>query len=85
MKQSLHYMFVYLTNIPRVRFGCAILAKIISYPTSASGIIVLLKTPTKYGEFFPTLFVKTTDLRLVFNFEQTSIVTIFGEHGQSEL
>ena len=33
------------------------LAIIISYPTSTSGIIVLLKTPTKYREFFPTLFV----------------------------
>ena len=29
-----------------------------SYPTSESGIIVLLKTPTKYREFFLTLFVK---------------------------
>ena len=57
------------------------LAIIISYPTSASGIIVLLKTPTKYREFFPTLFVKTTDFQLVFNFEQTRTVTIFGEHG----
>ena len=42
------------------------LAMIISYPTSASGIIVLLETPTKYREFFPTLFVKTTDFQLVF-------------------
>ena len=57
------------------------LAIIISYPTSASGIIVLLKTPTKYREFFPTLFVKTTDFQLVFNFEQTRTITIFGEHG----
>ena len=47
------------------------LAIIISYPTSTSGIIVLLKTPTKYREFFPTSFVKTTDFQLVFNFEQT--------------
>ena len=47
------------------------LAIVISYPTSASGIIVLLKTLTKYREFFPTLFVKTTDFQLVFNFEQT--------------
>ena len=54
---------------------------IISYPTSASGIIVLLEAPTKYREFFPTLFVKTTDFQLVFNFEQTRTVTIFGEHG----
>ena len=52
----------------------------ISYPTSASGITVLLKTPRKYREFFPTLFVKTTDFHLVFNFEQTRTVDIFGEH-----
>ena len=56
------------------------LAIIISYLTSASGIIVLLKTPTKCREFFPTLFVKATDFQLVFNFEQTRTVTIFGEH-----
>ena len=35
--------------------------------------------PKKYGEFFPTLFVKTTDYQFVFNFEQTRTVTIFGE------
>ena len=40
---------------------------IISYPTSARETIVSLKTPTKYREFFPTLFVKTTDFQLVFN------------------
>ena len=39
------------------------LAIIISYQTSVSGITVLLKTPTKYREFFPTLFVKTTDFQ----------------------
>ena len=52
-----------------------------SYPTSANGIIVLLKTPTKYRELLPTLLGKTTDFQLVYNFEQTSAVTIFGEHG----
>ena len=57
------------------------LALIILYPTSASGIIVLLKTPTKYREFFSTLFVKTSDFQLVFDFEQTRTVTIFGGHG----
>ena len=57
------------------------LAIFISYPTNASGIIVLLNVPTKYREFFPTLFVKTTDFQLVFNFEKTRTVTIFGEHG----
>ena len=40
------------------------LAKIISYPTSASEIIVLLKTLTKYRKFFPTLFIKTSDFSL---------------------
>ena len=57
------------------------LAIIISYLTSTSGIIVLLKMPTKYREFFPTLLVKTTNFQLVFNFEQTCTVTIFVEHG----
>ena len=57
------------------------LAIIISHPTSASKIIVLLKMPTKYQEFFPTLFVKTTNFQLVFNFEQTHTVSIFEEHG----
>ena len=57
------------------------LAIIVSYPTSASGIIVLLKTPTKYREFVPTLFVKTTKFQLVFNFEQACTVTIFRELG----
>ena len=56
------------------------LAIIISYPTRASEIIVLLKTPTKYLELFPASFVKTTDFQLVFNLEQTRTVTIFGEH-----
>ena len=37
--------------------------------------------PKKYHEFFPTLFVKTTDFQLVFTFEQTRTVTIFQEHG----
>ena len=66
------------------RSACCIwvyeLAIIVSYPTSARGIIVLLKTPTKYQEFFQTLFVKTTDFWLVFNFAQTRTVTmIFGD------
>ena len=52
-----------------------------SYPLSTSGIIVFVKTPTNYREFFPTLFVKTTDFQLVFNLEQMGTVAIFGEHG----
>ena len=53
----------------------------VSYPASASEIIVLLKTPTKYRELFPTSLGKTNDFQLVFNFEQTRTVTVFGEHG----
>ena len=55
----------YLTITPGVRVGYE-LAIIISYPTSACEIIVLLTTPTKYREFLPTLFVKTTDFQLIF-------------------
>ena len=54
------------------------LAIIISYPTR---VFFLLKMPTKYREFFPTLFQKTTDFQLVFDFEQMRTVTKFGEHG----
>ena len=53
-------LHVYLTIIPQVRVGyemvdsqrgaSAELAIIISYPTRASGIIVLLKTPQKYSK-----------------------------------
>ena len=72
---------IFFGIIPRVRVGYE-LAIIISYPTSANEIItVLLKTPSKYREFFATLFVKTTDFQLAFNFEQTRTVTIFEEHG----
>ena len=67
---------VYCLIIPRVRVGYELAIVI-----SASGITVLLKTPTKYREFFPTLFVKTIDFQFVFNFEPTRTVTIFGEHG----
>ena len=43
--------------------------------------MVILKTSTKYRKFFPNLVIKTTDFRLVLNFEQTRTFTIFGEHG----
>ena len=65
-----------LTIIPRVRVGY----EMVDSQRGATGIIVVLKAPTKYREFFPT-FVKTTDFQLVFNFDQTRTVTIFGEHG----
>ena len=71
-------MQLYLT-IPRVHVVYE-LAIIVSYPTSASGKIVLLKTPTKYREFSPTLFVKTTDFQL-FLILSGRVITIFREHG----
>ena len=52
------------------------MAIIITYPASVSG---KTKAPTKI--FFQALFEKTTNFQLVFNFEQTNAVTIFGEHG----
>ena len=67
---------VVVANVAR----SAELAKSISYPTSKSGIIVLLKTPKKHREFSPTFFVKTTDFQVVFNFKHKNTVTIFGEH-----
>ena len=71
-------IFRYLTIIRRFGYEMVVankarsaeLAIIISYPTSECGIIVLLKTPTKYREFFPTSFVKTTDFQLVFIFSR---------------
>ena len=53
--QTWQYCFKidYLTIIPRGRVGYE-LAIIISYPTSASGIIVLLKKPTKSRWISPT-------------------------------
>ena len=53
------------------------LAIITSYPTSASGITVFLKMPTKFRELFPTLFVKANDFQLVFSFEQTRTVIVW--------
>ena len=61
----------YLKIIQRVCIGYE-WAIIISYPTRASGIIVLLKNVEK---------ISRTDFQLVFNFEQTRTVTIFGGHG----
>ena len=40
-----------------------------------------IKNAHKISGNLPTLFVKTTNFQLVFNFEQTRTVTIFGEHG----
>ena len=65
-----------------MRWKIANEALIISYPTSASGIIVLFKNTHKISRIFPDFICKKTpDFQLVFNFEQTRSVTIFGEHG----
>ena len=63
--------------------GRTLLAIIITNPTSASGIIiVLLKTSVKILRTLPDfIFVKTTYFQLVFNFEQTYTITIFREQG----
>ena len=63
--------------------GHTLLAIIITNPTSASGIIiVLLKTSVKILRILPDfIFVKTTYFQLVFNFEQTDTITMFREHG----
>ena len=45
----------------------------------------MFTTPKTSREFFPNVFVKTTDFQLVFNFEQTRTVTISGEHGRMAL
>ena len=47
-----HAIAIYLTIIARVRVG---------YEWNNC----LLKTPTKYREFFPTLFVRTTDFQIL--------------------
>ena len=59
------------------------LAIIISHPTTASGITVLLKTRTKYQEFFPTLQCICENNRFLacLYFEQKRKVAIFGEYG----
>ena len=57
------------------------LAIIIAYPSKRQWNDCFIKMLTKYRELFLTLFIKTTDFQLVFNFEQTRTVTIFGEHG----
>ena len=46
-----------------------------------TGIYGYIRNAHKTLRNCPTLFVKTTDFQLVFNFEQMRTVTIFGEHG----
>ena len=63
------------------------LAIIISYPTSnycfmkrsTNNYYCFIKKVHKISKILPD-FIKTTDFRLVLNFEQMCTVTIFGEH-----
>ena len=57
------------------------LAIIIWYPTSSSGAIVILKTHTKYREFFRLYLLKQPIFSLFLIIKQMRTVTIFGEHG----
>ena len=77
---------LYLTIIPRVRVGYemvegAKLAIIISYPTSVSGIFVLLKTPPQNVWILPDFICKNNRFSACFFLEPKRTVTIFGEHG----
>ena len=56
--------------------------KIISYPTSTSGIIVLLKRSQNIENSSRLVCKNNRFSACVFNFEQTRTVTIFGEHGK---
>ena len=67
-----------LFNI-RVRVGYE-LAIIISYSTSLSGIIFFIKNANKISRILPDFICRNNRFQLVFNFEQTRTVTIFGEH-----
>ena len=77
------FRVVYLTIIPRARVGyemvdsqrgAAELAITISYPTSASGIIVLLKTPKE-------LNITKSATNIAKNVLLTRTPTIFVVHG----
>ena len=71
---------IYVTILPRVRVGYKA-AIIISYPTSASGIIGFVKNAHQILRILPDCICKNNRFQLVFNFEQTRTVTIIGEHG----
>ena len=63
------------------RWICVGYNHLISNKRGWNNCFKLLKTPTEYRKFFPTLFLKTTDFQLVFNFERTRTVIIFGQYG----
>ena len=83
---------VCLTIIPRVRVGYEMADRqrgayrrvgynhLISNKREWNNCFIKLKTPTRYRQFFPTLFVNKkknkNDFQLVFNYEQTRTVTI---------
>ena len=57
------------------------LAIIISYPTSATGIVPLKRPQNIEISFRLLICEKKNDFQLVFIFERSRTVTIFGEHG----
>ena len=79
---SLEFNELYLTIIPRADVGYEMIANearstelaiIISYPTSASGIIVLLKTPPKYRKLDYNKNKKAQKI--------THMLAVFVDHG----
>ena len=72
-------LFFYLTIFPRVR----VRYEMVEGQRGAwrqVGYSHLISNKCE-GNNCLTLFVKTTDFQLVFNFEQMCTVSIFGEHG----
>ena len=57
------------------------LAIIIAYPSKRQWNDCFIKNAHKISRILPDFIIKTTDFQLVFNFEQTRTVTIFGGHG----
>ena len=75
---SVRWIWDEVTNEAR----SAELAIIISYPTSASGIInCFIENAYKISRILHYFICKTTDFQLVCNFQQTRTVIIFREHG----
>ena len=64
------YIYIYLTIIPRVRFGYEIgYNHLLSNKREWNNCFI--KNAHKVSRILSDLFVKTTDFQLIFNFEQT--------------
>ena len=69
----------YVTIIPRVRVGYEVAIIIISNKREWNNCFV--KNAHQISRILPDCICKNNRFQLVFNFEQTRTVTIFGEHG----